>query len=353
MATLHLADLGADVIQVGEPGVEQRPPTLDTALRAFLFGTINRNKRAIALDLKQAAGRDIFLRLAAKADAIVESFRPGVADRLGVGYEAVRAIHPAIVYCSITGYGQTGPQSEMAGHDINYLALSGVGDQIGVAGGPPAIPNLQIGDLLGGSLTAVMGILAALVDARSRGAGRYIDVSMTGSLLAHAVVARASMTARGRSPERGRDLLTGGLACYNYYLTEDGRYLAVGALEPKFWHRLCDALERPDLKSKHLIFGKEEQKVREELSAIFAAHTMAYWTERLAAADCCVTPVLRPDEVTGDQAAQFATPLKISGCEFTVERAAPAPGEHTGEILRDAGCGAGEIEALREAGVIG
>lgn len=353
MATLHLADLGADVVRIDEPGEASAAPaeTAAPGLRTALFGAINRNKRSLALDLKQPPGRDIFLRLAAQASAIVESFRPGVVRRLGVDYETIRAINPRIVYCSISGYGQTSPERGLAGHDINYLALSGVADQIGAAGGPPVIPNLQIGDLLGGSLTAVMGMLAALLDAQARGTGRYIDVSMTGGLLAHSVVALASLSASGQPPERGADLLSGGSACYNYYRTQDDRYLAVGALEPKFWHRLCDALERPGLKAKHLAGGEEERRVKEELRAIFGAHTMAYWVEKLQDVDCCVTPVLRLDEAIARETTH-AAPLQMSDCDFRVERRAPAPGEHSDEVLRSAGYCPEEIAAFREARVV-
>jgi len=251
MATLHLADLGANVIRM-EPVAEEGEPEGEgrrTDARGVLALMLNRNKRAIRVDVKQPAGREILLRLAAESDVLLEGFRPGVADRLGIGYEAARGVNPRIVYCSISGYGQTGPNRLRAGHDINYLACAGVGDQIGVPDGPPAISNLQIGDLLGGSLTAAMGILAALVDAQVHGRGRYIDVSMTDSVMAHAVLALATLTSSGRTAPRGEDLLSGGVPCYNYYRTQDGRYLAVGALEAKFWERLCEAVGRPDLKS--------------------------------------------------------------------------------------------------------
>ncbi len=344
MATLHLADLGADVVRIDDVG--QAP-----AVPRELYTMLNRNKRAMRIDLRQAAGREIFLRLAGAADVIVESFRPGVVDRLGVGYEAVRPIHPRIVYCAISGYGQTGSDRLRSGHDINYLAAAGVGDQIGVAGGPPALPNFQIGDLLGGTLTAVMGILAALVDARTSGNGRYIDVSMTGSLLAHAVVARAGMAAAGRAASRGEDMLSGALPCYNYYRTQDGRYLAVGALEPKFWERLCDAIGRPDLKAGQFAMGEEARRVREELQEIFGAHDSAHWTGVFREVDCCVSLVLTLDEAVRERRPE-GLPLKMSGCEFAAGCPAAPPGAHTEEILAAAGYTPEEIARLRAARVI-
>jgi alpha-methylacyl-CoA racemase len=293
MATLHLADLGATVTRI-VPMVEEEPASgVFTALHLLL----NSHKNTLRLDLKQPDGRDAFLRLAAGAHVIVEGFRPGVVDRLGIGYEAVRAVNPRIVYCAVSGYGQTGPNCLRAGHDINYMACSGVADQIGVSGGPPALPNLQIGDLLGGSLTAVTGILAGLVDAQTNGAGRYIDVSMTDSLLAHAVLPLAALAADGARP-RGEDLLSGGVPCYNYYVTRDGRYLAVGALETKFWDRLCDAVGRPDLKPRRLA-----PDARGELQAIFGAQNSSHWMQLFDEVDCCVNLVLTPAEaVTSEQA---------------------------------------------------
>jgi len=294
MATLHLADLGADVKRIVPLDEEEPAGGVFTALHQLL----NSNKATLRLDLKQPEGRDAFLRLAADAHVILEGFRPGVVDRLGIGYKAVRAINPRIVYCAISGYGQSGPNRLRAGHDINYMACAGVADQIGVSGGPPALPNLQIGDLLGGSLTAVMGILAGLVDAQTNGAGRYIDVSMTDSLLAHAMLPLAALASDGARP-RGEDLLSGGAPCYNYYRAADGRYLAVGALEAKFWEQLCDAIGRPDLKARRL-----DPDARGELQSVFGAHDSGYWLQLFDGVDCCVNLVLTPAEAVASPQAQ-------------------------------------------------
>jgi alpha-methylacyl-CoA racemase len=376
MATLHLADLGADVIRIEAVRKEEQDEAIDVAEKdaphvgKWVPILVNRNKRSISLDLKQPRGRDIFLRLAQKVDVIVEGFRPGVVDRLGIGYRDIEAINPRVVYCSISGYGQTGPACEFAGHDINFMAVAGVADQTGSADGGPVLANLQVGDLLGGSLTAVMGILAGLIDVQAHGRGRHFDISMTDSLLAHSVVELSTMLATGATANRGQDSLSGGLACYNFYLTRDGRYLAVGALEPKFWDRLCEAVQRPDLRPKQFACKVEASRVCDELRAIFGAHDLSYWTERLHGVDCCVTPVLRVDETMesdlikhremviqterqdGARIKQFALPLKATDFIFSVDRPAPRCGEHTDEILRAIGYGVDDIASFRSLRVV-
>jgi crotonobetainyl-CoA:carnitine CoA-transferase CaiB-like acyl-CoA transferase len=376
VCTLHLADLGADVVKVEDTGAgdyaralgvsstgDGRAPS--NAPSAF-FRMVNRNKRSLALDLKASAGRDAFLRLARQADVIVESFRPGVVDRLGVGYGSVAAINRRIVYCSITGYGQTGPYRDRPGHDINYLGYAGVLDQTGTSGGPPALSNLQVADLLGGAMNASTAILAALFGASRTGNGTHVDVAMTEGSLAHNIFALHAIETLGHAPARGDDLLTGGVPCYGVYATQDGRHLAVGALESKFWRALCEALDRPDLVDGQLATGRAGAAVREQLAAVFAQQTQAHWTERLAAVECCVTPVLSLDEtvddpqvrardmvVTGaDGARQYAPPFRLSGHAFAIARPAPAQGEHSVEILREAGFGAQEIGDLAAGGTI-
>jgi alpha-methylacyl-CoA racemase len=269
MGTLHLADLGADVIKIEDTGAGDYATPSVRAL-------VNRNKRAIRIDLKQREGVAALLRLCRDADVLVEGFRPGVMQRLGVGYEAVAALNPRIVYCSISGFGQSGPLHEMPGHDLNYAALTGVADQVGNAAGP-ALSNLPLADLLGGTMTAVMGILAALFDAARSGRGRHVDVAIADGVLAHAVLPLASLHQQGQVPALGQASLTGALACYGFYRTADDRRLAVGALEPKFWQALCQRLERADLAPLHRSGdAATEERLRAELAAIFAAKPLAH-----------------------------------------------------------------------------
>jgi crotonobetainyl-CoA:carnitine CoA-transferase CaiB-like acyl-CoA transferase len=367
MATLHLADLGADVVKIEDTGAGDYAREMGRVRDGMsdIFRLLNRNKRAIRLDLKQPQGRDVFLRLVEGAEVVVEGFRPGVMDKLGAGYAALAARNPRIVYCSITGYGQDGPYRERAGHDINYLGYAGVADQIGAEGGPPVLANFQIADLLGGALTPVMGILAALLDARATGRGRHVDVSMTDAVFAHAVFPWLSVLERGAAPERGSAMLSGGLPCYHFYRTRDERYMAVGALERKFWETLCDILGCPELKPKHLVYGDEARPVRARLAGIFATRTQAEWTQTFARADCCVSPVLAMQECRDDEqlkarrmlfahdgVEQAAPPLKMSEFDFEASRGAPRPGEHTDEVLRASGYSEQEIRALRKNGAI-
>jgi len=363
VTTLHLADLGADVIKIEDPQVGDYARTLGTGQGedSAYFRMINRNKQGLRLDLKKPEGVEVFMRLAREADVIIESFRPGVMDKLGVGYATIAAVNPKIAYCSISGYGQDGPYKDLAGHDINYLGYAGVLDQIGSEGGNPAIPNFQIADLLGGALTAAMGILAAVVEAQRTGQGRYIDVSMTDSVLAHTYFTMLRLNDAGQSAPRGSDLLSGGLPCYATYRCADGKYMAVGALEGKFWKIACAVLGRPDWLKRQW-----DASLRGELAELFATRPRDEWASLFAAVDCCITPILSPEEalaneqilarqmvVQEDGLTQFAPPLKMSGFEFSIRQAAPKPGEHNASILAAAGYSADEIQRLESTGVFG
>ena len=366
--TLYFADLGADVIKIEDTGPGDYARTLGgrPGRPSAFFGAVNRNKRSIALDLKNTQGRDVFLALAKNADVIVESFRPGVVASLGIDFEAVAAINPRAVYAAISGYGQTGPRAKRAGHDINYLGYAGVLDQTGTRGSPPALCNVQIADLLGGAATTAIAILAALVGAQKSGRGRYIDVAMADSALAHGIFALHTLEQWGRTMPRGEDLLTGGVPCYGVYPTQDGRWVAVGALEDKFWRTLCETLDRPDLATGALALGAEGQRVRAELTKIFEGAPLAHWARIFAETDCCVTPVATLDEALADPqfaaremvvsrpdgSRQYAPPFKLSGHEFAVIRDAPLQGEHTAAVLREAGYDDATIAALDAAGAI-
>ncbi|MGE0749007.1 MAG: CaiB/BaiF CoA transferase family protein [Variibacter sp.] len=354
----HLADLGADVIKIEDTG---RGDYVRPAIRRL----VNRNKRAIRLDLKQDEGRDLLLRLVRTADVFIESFRPGVADRLGVGYDALRAVQPRLVYGSISGYGQTGPYRLRPGHDLNYGGYTGVVDEVGRAGEAPAMSGFLLSDLLGGTLSAAMGILAALVDAQRSGLGRHVDIAMTDSVFAHNVLALANLLETGRAAERGKGSHSGGKARYGIYATADGRYIALAAQEKQFWERFCELVGRPDFKSRHDEAALPESAFRKEMDALFAAQPLAFWCDLLEKEETCASPVLTLEEALTDAHVQargliyesatgpmLAFPIKMSRYTFTLDREPPAPGADTDEVLSELGIRTQEIAALRAAGVI-
>jgi crotonobetainyl-CoA:carnitine CoA-transferase CaiB-like acyl-CoA transferase len=370
-ATLALADLGADVVKVEEPGggdwLRHLAPHAGEVSAAF--HALNRNKRSVALDLRRPEGVAAFLRLARRADVVVESFRPGVLDRLGAGWEALRRESPRIVLCSITGHGQDGPYARRAGHDLGYLALSGV---LAANGTPeaPLPPGVQLADLAGGAWPAVAGILAALVRRAATGEGGHVDVSMTEGALAMLTLPLGIAWARGTPIARGRELLSGGAACYGVYRTKDGRFVALAALEPKFFAAFCAGVGRPELVDRQ--HEAPQDALRAELAGIFSARTFAEWAAFAEAHDACVAPVLEGDEPRADPQLRargafvevptpwegrampgVACPVRLRDAGESPLRPAPRLGEHGGEVLGEAGFEAAEIAALRAAGVLG
>jgi crotonobetainyl-CoA:carnitine CoA-transferase CaiB-like acyl-CoA transferase len=374
--TWLLADLGADVIRVEDPAAITRargaaggsPPVAEQGYDPHRQ-VLNRNKRSLVLNLKIAAGREVFYRLVERADVVVEGFRPGVTRRLGIDYETLQARNPRLIYCSLSGWGQTGPYREVAGHDIDYLAVAGVLDLTGPAGGPPAIPGVQVADIGGGALMAAFGIMVALFHRERTGQGQYIDVSMLDGAFAWLghIVGRFFT---GEVWGRGRGLLTGGVPCYNVYPTADGKYVAVGALEPWFWANLCRRLGREDLIPKQFATGPEGEAVRAELAAIFRTRSRDEWAAELMGADTCVAPVKDLGEALADpqiqarqmvievedprygRVRQVGFPVKFSATPGRVRHLGGPLGADTGAVLRELGYSAAEVEDLRRAGAI-
>jgi crotonobetainyl-CoA:carnitine CoA-transferase CaiB-like acyl-CoA transferase len=373
--TQLLGDLGADVIKVEDTGagdyVRWAPPyygddeKTSLGTRSALYLSLNRNKRSVRLDLKQPGGTQALLKLVEGADALVESFRPGVLERLGVGYEKLLGANPALVICPITGYGQDGPNRDRAGHDQNYLGLNGILGLTGEKEGPPVQAGAQIADLGGGGLMAAVGILAALNEAKTSGKGQVVDVSMTDGSLSWLAMVAGRYFCEGRVPKRGELELSGGIICYRPYEAKDG-WVSCGALEQKFWAAWCRGVEREDLIDRQ--FDPPGSDAHGEAVEIFKQRTRDEWVAFNDEHDCCIEPILDLDEaldspqvreremvVEWDQPGlgpvkQLGVPVKFSRTPGGVNRPAPALGEHTAEVLEAAGCSAEEIAALFEAG---
>ena len=329
--SLVCATLGAEVIKVEPP---KGDPLRQLDSRAF--EQLNAGKKSLRLDLKSELGRGSFLALAGTADVILEGFRPGVAARLGIGYDALRDVAPTILYLSITGYGQDGPYRERSGHDINYMALAGA-----LHGARAPLP-LQVADLAAGGLYGAVGLLAALLERARSGAGGYLDLSMHHGLLSMLRLTEGAAGAR----------LSGRYANYTVYETRDGKGLSVGALEPKFWDRFCRTLGREDLVAR-----VDDPATRDEVARVVAERDRDEWVERFRAADACVEPVLTPaeaavhDQAAHRDAAPPSPPWPFQGVRRRVRAPAPALGEHTDALLRQAGLTPQAIARLHAAGV--
>lgn len=370
-ATLLLADLGADVIKVEEPGrgdyIRWTPPMVGDLSASHI--ALNRNKRSITLNLKTDGGRAVFLELARSADVVVESFRPGVMDRLGVGYEALRAATPGLVYCAISGYGQDGPRVAEAGHDVNYMGYAGALSIMGEEGRRPVVPGLQIGDLAGGGMAAVIAIQAALLRRATTGTGDFCDISMMDGVVSWLSIHAAEFIATKKIPERELMHLSGAYPCYRVYPARDG-WITVGALEPQFWSALCDAIDRPDLAGDGFAVGERRDHVIAELAELFATKTRAEWLDHFRGKDVCVGPVNdfaeafddpqvrhRAMVLTGDIPGvgpweHIGNPIRLGDRDELVSRPPPGLGEHTEEVLRAAGIDDDRLEELRSAKAI-
>jgi crotonobetainyl-CoA:carnitine CoA-transferase CaiB-like acyl-CoA transferase len=373
--SLLLADFGADVVKVEDTAmgdyVRWAPPYYGSdehqalGTRSALYLSLNRGKRSIRLDLKSDAGREALLRLAGEYDVVLESFRPGVLDRLGCGYEALRAANPRIVYCAITGYGQTGPNTQRAGHDMNYLGLNGLLGLTGEPDGRPIQSAAQIADLGGGALMAAFGVMAALRERERSGEGQQVDVSMTDGSLAWLAMTAAQYLCDGQVPQRGRGSLSGGIACYLPYEASDG-WVTCGALEPKFWRNFCEGVGRPDLIEKQ--FAAPDSEDGQAIAAVFAERTRDEWLAFNDEHDAMIEPVLDLDEALSSQLVTeremvvemeqpelgpvrlLGVPIKLDRTPGDATRPAPALGEHTAEVLGEVGFSEDEVTALLESG---
>ena len=293
--TAWLDDMGAEVTRI-------EPPEGESTRIMFpeLFKLLARSKSELRMNLKESADRDKLLDMVEAADVVVEQFRPGVMARLGLGWDVLKARNPAIVLVSITGFGQDGPYAQFAGHDMNYRAIGGELHQTGTADSDPAVGNFQTADIAGGSLTAGVGLLAAVIQARATGNGAHVDVSMTDAIFAQQAVTHATQLTTGTAPQRGSEMLSGGIANYNIYETSDGQYMALGALEPKFWAAFCAAAEAPELIPLGLQPGEQGVAAKHKTAELFATRTRAEWAALGEQADCCLFPVLTPDEALQD-----------------------------------------------------
>ena len=358
--SMILADHGARVI-----AIEDRRFLAD----GLFMNIINRNKEHMSLNLKTEQGREIFFRLIEKADVVLEGFRPGVVDRLGVDYKSVCAVNPRIVYCSISGYGQTGPYRDRVGHDANYLSFAGVLDLIGEPDRPPSIPGVQIADIAGGGMNGAIGILLALIAREKTGRGQYIDISMTDGMVGFLPAVMFFHQLTGREPKRADTILSHRYACYNTYETADGRYLSIGAVENRFWKQLCQTLGVPE----YAALQYDDQHRREILDfmrSTFKKKTLAEWENELGDLDICWgrvqslaevldDPLFRERQVIveiegqdGQKSKTLGVPVKLSDTPGAVRTPPVGFGESTAAILQELGYDEETIRELSEKGVV-
>ena len=386
LCTMILGDLGADVIKIEAPaGAGGRGAGVNASLsgeekdKQAAFDALNRNKRSIGLNLRSEKGRQIFYRLAETTDVIVEGFRPGVVKRLGVDYEEIKTINPRVIYCSLSGYGQDGPYSNLPGHDINYISIGGALNLIGTPDGPPIIPLNLLADFAGASLHGVIGILAALVARDKAGVGQYVDIAYTDGVFSLLTWFISNYLSSGTMPKRGETPLHGAYPYYGIYEAKDGKYISLGCLEPWFWENLCRALGKEEyipyhVSPEHFLHkpeGENWQEISSSLKQVFLTKTRDEWFEFLAKKDVPVGKVYTLDEVFHDpqvlhrqmvveiehptlgKVKQAGIAIKLSETPGKIRRLSPLFGEHTEEVLTGLGYTQTQIRELRQAKVIG
>jgi len=380
LCTMILADYGAEVIKVEDVRTGDLTRYVGSSLgggmgaEGSLFRQLNRNKKSLAVDLKEDGGKEILKQLTAQSDVLVEGFRPGVMDRLGIGYSDLRRVNESLVYAAITGYGQESLYRHKAGHDLNYVALSGLLGLSAEKGGPPVMPTTQVSDVAGGALMAVNGIMMALYERERSGKGRLVDVSMTRGMLPW-LTYPASYLGRGDElPLRGRCLLSGAYSCYNIYETADGKSMSLGALEPVFWQRFCEAVNKPEWIERQ--FEQEENEpvgsraLLKDVQALFKSKTRAEWEEIFKDVDACCEPVLDLNEAIdhplsreenywlemtledGRREKLTGYPLLFSGQGGELRLPPPEHGQHTEEVLKALGYNSDDLKKLKQKRII-
>lgn len=378
--SLMLADFGAEVIKIEDTGRGDysrwvHPMICDTMIDDTIsayFMVLNRNKKSMKLNLKDPEGKAVFLKLAIDADVVLESFRPGVMDRLGVGYESLKKINPRIIYCALSGYGQDGPYKFLPGHDVNYLAIAGVLGMQGVRGGAPVMSGVQVADVCGGGQMSIQGILLALLARGKTGKGQFVDISMLDGAISLLAQHAGNFFGDGKEPRRAEMNLNGGYACYNIYRAGDGKYIVLAALEEKFWEQFCIAVHKENLIKEQYADSSRQLEIVAELQHLFEQKPCTEWVEYFQQYDTCVTAVNELKDAFADPQVlhrkmiqsftyqsrhgektinQLGIPIKLSETPGSLRTGPPQYGEHTDEILACLGYTADKIEALHKKGV--
>lgn len=367
-ATLMLADMGAEVLKISSASrpdiVLDYPPFIGNTGVSASQAWLGRNKKTMFLNLKTGEGKAVVKELVKEYDIVLEQFRPGVMEKLGLGYEDLKAVNPKLIYCSLTGYGQTGPLRDVAGHDINYMSRSGIISQAGRRESGPSLMNFQIADIAVGSMNSVIGILAAVNYRKNTGKGQYIDVAMMDGCVPFNSLDGAGFLVSGKEPKREGERLNGG-CIYDFYETKDGEYLSVGSLEPQFWSRFCTAIGREDL-IEGTVYPPNIDEVKAEIRGILKTKTRDEWVEVFSHYDACVQPVLNlkeallEDEQVKERemvvdiklplhedvsVKQLATAVKLSECPCEYKFAGYPTGYHTKEVIEQLGMDYAELKA--------
>ena len=372
LCTQMLADMGADVLKIENPkegdGFRKAPPLVKTM--GSYFHMINRNKRAMTLNLRDAEGRKIFLKMVAEADVLLDTFRPGTLQKLRLAFDDLKKLNPRLIHCSLTGFGQDGPYRDRAAHDINFLSLSGILDLLGEKNGKPIVPGVQFAGAGGGSLTAAMGILAALFGRERTGEGKYIDAALLDGLTPFLGLVMSTYMTTGQAPKRGESMVGGGYAFYQIYETADQKYIALGCLEEKFWQEFCRAIERADMIPDQFTTGTRQEELIAEVQRIIYQKTLVEWLALLSRYDTCVSPVQTLEDALNDphirqrglwfkayhpvdgKIGQQGFPLKFSESQPGWRTHPPSFGEHTREILLEMGYTDDAIDNLAMLGII-